>query len=69
MAFCDLELYAASVPTQSLQTLDGLFRDALRRIASSGLDMQRMRMVIEREKRKVCIFRPVDPSFKENLVL
>lgn len=55
VTFCDLELYAASIPTEHLHTFDVLLRDELRRIADSGLDMQRMRMVIERERRKVCV--------------
>jgi hypothetical protein len=60
VTFCDLELYAASIPTERLHLFDVQLRDALRRIVDSGIDMQRMRMVIERERRKVCAFRPVD---------
>lgn len=56
MTFCDLELYVASIPTERLETLDVLLREALCRIADDGLDMQRMQMVIEREKRKVSTF-------------
>lgn len=53
VTFCDLEIYVSDVPTEHLETFDVRLREALGRIADTGLDMQRMNMVIERAKRKV----------------
>lgn len=53
MGFCDLEIYASSVSTVRLSEFDLKLRAALERIASEGVDMVRMRAVIERERRQV----------------
>ncbi|KAF8592090.1 hypothetical protein K439DRAFT_1401667 [Ramaria rubella] len=52
VTFCDLELYAASVPAEQLQTFDLRLKGVLRCIADAGLNMQRMQMILERDKRK-----------------
>ncbi|KAF8527970.1 Metalloenzyme, LuxS/M16 peptidase-like protein [Hysterangium stoloniferum] len=50
--FCDIEMYATSVPTDHLVNFDVQLKDALKRIADGGLDMKRMTMVLDRERRK-----------------
>lgn len=46
--------YASDVPAKHLHTLGGAIKDKLRKIVDSeGIDMQRMSLVIRRDKRKL----------------
>jgi hypothetical protein len=53
VTFCDLALYAGGVPAEHLETLHDEIRKALKNIAESGIEMDRMAMVLKRERRKV----------------
>lgn len=53
VGFCNLEIYASSVSTDRLSEFDLKLRAALERIASQGVDMVRIRAVIDRERRQV----------------
>ena len=56
MTFCDLNLSASSIRTEHLERFDVLLMESLCRIVDNGLDMQRMQMVIDQERRLVCTF-------------
>ncbi|KAI0036602.1 Metalloenzyme, LuxS/M16 peptidase-like protein [Vararia minispora EC-137] len=49
----DLFIYVGSVPTEHLDTFDLKLHESLKRIAREGIDMERMRMVIDRDERQV----------------
>ncbi|KLO20262.1 hypothetical protein SCHPADRAFT_817077 [Schizopora paradoxa] len=51
--FVDLPVYVGSVPTENLQGFDSKLKESLRKIASSGIDMDRMAMVISRDQRQL----------------
>lgn len=48
----ELTVYLADVPAEHLETIDGLVKKALKRIGEEGIDMERMAMVLSREKRQ-----------------
>lgn len=50
---CDLPVYISSVPAEKLKEFPELFKKALLRIADDGIDMKRMSMVLNRDKRQV----------------
>ena len=52
--FCDLALYAGGVPVEHLEALHTRLRSALKLIVEGGIEMDRMAMVLKRERRKVC---------------
>lgn len=45
-----LTVYLSSVPSEHLDTLDSQFKAALARIAGEGIDMVRMKTIIERQR-------------------
>ena len=49
----DLVIYVGSVPTEHLDTFDAKLYESFRRIVKDGLDLQRMKMVIDRDERQV----------------
>jgi hypothetical protein len=49
----NLPIYIASVPTEHLDGFNERFKASLERIASDGIDMRRMSMVINRDERQV----------------
>jgi len=49
----DLVIYVGSVPTEHLDTFDAKLHESLRRIVKEGVDLNRMRMVIDRDERQV----------------
>lgn len=51
----ELTIYLADVPSEHLESIDGLVKKALKRIGEEGIDMERMGMVIRREKRQVSL--------------
>ena len=51
----NLPIYIGSVPTEHLDGFNERFHSSLERIASDGIDMQRMSMVINRDERQVCL--------------
>jgi hypothetical protein len=53
-------IYVGSVPVEHLDTFDGKLHESFRRIVREGMHMDRMLMVIDREKRQV-LFRPCMP--------
>lgn len=53
----DLVIYVGSVPTEHLDTFDAKLHESFRRIVKDGLDLQRMKMVIDRDERQV-LFKP-----------
>lgn len=48
-----MTLYISDVPVEHLDTISGVVRAELRRIADEGVDMGRMAMVLRRERRQV----------------
>jgi hypothetical protein len=46
-------IWASSVPTEHLDAFDAKFHESLRRIAKEGVDLNRMRMLIDRDERQV----------------
>jgi len=48
-----LPIYIGSVPTAHLDAFDEKLKDSLKRIVKEGIDMERMRMVINRDERQV----------------
>ena len=49
----DLTIYVGSVPTEHLDTFDTRLHESLRRIVKEGVDLNRMKMVIDRDERQV----------------
>jgi hypothetical protein len=54
----DLLIYVGSVPTEHLDTFDAKLHESFRRIIKDGVDLNRMKMVIDRDERQV-FFRSV----------
>ncbi|KAI0080089.1 hypothetical protein K474DRAFT_1590638 [Panus rudis PR-1116 ss-1] len=50
---CDIPIYVGSVPTEHLDDFDEKLMRSLQRIASEGLDMERMLMIINRDERQL----------------
>jgi hypothetical protein len=50
----DMPIYIGSVPTEHLDTFDVKLKESFKRIVAEGIDMERMKMVIDREIRQVC---------------
>ncbi|KAL0580364.1 hypothetical protein V5O48_001609 [Marasmius crinis-equi] len=48
-----LPIYVGSVPTAHLETFGGKLKDSLQRIVKEGIDMDRMKMVINRDERQL----------------
>jgi hypothetical protein len=48
-------MYLSDVPSDHLDSIDGLVKASLKRLAEEGIDMERMGMVLRREKRQVCV--------------
>lgn len=53
-SFTSLDVYFGSVPTEHVDTLDEKFKNSLQRIVKEGFDMERMQLVIKRDRLKVC---------------
>ena len=49
----DLDFVASSVPMEELENFDEKVIDSLKKVVSEGIDIKRMRDIIERERRKV----------------
>lgn len=49
----DLLIYVGSVPTEHLDTFDTKLHESFRRIIKDGVDLNRMKMVIDRDERQV----------------
>ncbi|KZV65225.1 hypothetical protein PENSPDRAFT_587192 [Peniophora sp. CONT] len=49
----DLTVYVGSVPTEHLATFDSKLQSSFERITSGGIDLERMRMVIDLDERQV----------------
>ncbi len=49
----DLMIYVYAVPTEHLDTFDTKLHATFRRIVKEGVDLTRMRMVIDRDERQV----------------
>ncbi|KAG8964007.1 hypothetical protein FRC03_002291 [Tulasnella sp. 419] len=52
-SFVALEIYFASVPIEHLSTLDEKLRKSLQNFAKEGIDMERMRILLKRERLKL----------------
>ena len=50
---CNSTIYIGSVPTEELDSFDERLRKSFQRIVDSGIDMQRMTMVINRDERQL----------------
>ncbi|KAL5495204.1 hypothetical protein ACEPAI_667 [Sanghuangporus weigelae] len=51
--FVDLPVYVGSVPSEHLDTFYGRFTESLKKIVETGIDMKRMKMVIDRDLRQI----------------
>lgn len=51
----DLPIYIGSVPTEHLESFPEKLRSSLRRITDEGIDMERMKITINRDERQVCL--------------
>jgi hypothetical protein len=49
----DLMIYVGSVPTEQLDAFDAKLHESLRRIVKEGVDLSRMKMVLDRDERQV----------------
>jgi Zn-dependent M16 (insulinase) family peptidase len=49
----DLLIYVGSVPTEHLDTFDAKLHESFRRIIKDGVDLNRMKMVIDRDERQL----------------
>ena len=49
----DIPVYIGSVPTEHLEAFPAKLKDSLQCIADEGIDMERMRVVINRDERQV----------------
>ena len=54
-SFIELAVYFGSVPTEHIDCLDAKFKKSLRRIIDEGLDMERMNLVLKKDRIKVSI--------------
>ncbi|KAI0734519.1 Metalloenzyme, LuxS/M16 peptidase-like protein [Fomitopsis betulina] len=50
---CDLPVYIGSVPTEHLDSLPDKLKASLTRICDEGIDMERMKMLINRDERQL----------------
>jgi hypothetical protein len=50
----DLPVFIGSVPTEHLDSFHEKLKTSFKRIATEGIDMERMAMVINRDERQVC---------------
>lgn len=50
----DIDFVASSVPTEKLEAFDELVIDSLKKVVREGIDMAKIQVIIERERRKVC---------------
>jgi len=48
-----LPIYIGSIPVEFLDNFDAKLKSSLQRIVESGIDMSRMKMVINRDERQV----------------
>lgn len=48
-----LHVYVGSVPTEHLDTFDHRLQESFKRVASSGIDMKRLSMVLDRDQRQL----------------
>jgi hypothetical protein len=55
----DLMIYVGSVPTEHLDTFDAKLHESFSRIIKDGVDLNRMKMVIDRDERQV-FFRSIE---------
>lgn len=60
--FSDLTIYIGDVATSNLDTFDQRIMDSFKRIASEGIEMDRMSRLLNREERQVWAHRVVLPS-------
>lgn len=51
--FSDLTIYIGDIATANLDTFDQRIMDSFKRIASEGIEMDRMSRVLNREERQV----------------
>jgi hypothetical protein len=58
-----LPIYIGSVPTEHLDSFNEKIKESLKRIAMTGIDMQRMSMVINRDERQVRFYSSLDRSY------
>jgi hypothetical protein len=56
--YSDLLIYVGSVPTEHIDTFDAKLHESFRRIIKDGVDLNRMKMVIDRDERQV-LFRSI----------
>ena len=49
----DLMIYVVSVPTEHLDTFDAKLRESFRRIVKEGVDLNRMKIMLDRDERQV----------------
>ncbi|KZW02722.1 hypothetical protein EXIGLDRAFT_732962 [Exidia glandulosa HHB12029] len=49
----DIDFVASSVPTEELETFDEKVLESLRKVVSEGIDMKKIQVIIERERRKL----------------
>ena len=54
-SFVACEVYFGSVPTDQLGLLDEKFKTSLKKIVADGFDMERMRVILKRDKLKVSL--------------
>ncbi|TFK77013.1 hypothetical protein BDN72DRAFT_830184 [Pluteus cervinus] len=51
--YVDLPIYVGSVPIKNLPSFDGKLKASLQNIVDAGIDMKRMKMVIDRDERQL----------------
>lgn len=54
-SFIELAVYFGSVPTEHIDGLAAKFKKSLQRIIEEGFDMQRMKLVLKKDRLKVSI--------------
>lgn len=54
-SFIELAVYFGSVPVEHIDSLDNKFKKSLQKIIEEGLDMERMKLVLKKERVKVSI--------------
>ncbi len=62
----DLMIYVGSVPTKHLDSFDAKLHESFRRIVKEGVDLNRMRMVIDRDERQVFHFITMFSTFSNS---
>lgn len=53
-SFIELSVYFGSVPTEHVDDLNTKFKQSLQRIIKDGMDMERMKLVLNKDRLKVC---------------